>query len=60
MQIDASNWKRLIRLEWTYFAKAFGKELFRKHVRKGLISGRSEEGPYSKTKYLKKFVVQII
>ena len=43
-------------LEWTYFAKAFGKELFRKLDRKGLISRKRLEGPYSKIKFSKTFV----
>ena len=59
-KFDASNSNGLIswkRLKWTYFAKAFGKELFRKRVRKGLISGKLLQRPYSKTKFSKKFVL---
>ena len=47
-------WNGLIsqkRLEWTYFAKAFGKELFRERVRKGLISGKRLKRTYSKTNF---------
>ena len=53
--IDASNSKGLISwtpLEWTYFAKTFGMELFRKRRRKGLFCKRLER-PYSKTNFRK-------
>ena len=39
------------RLEWTYFAEAFGKELFRECVRKGFILGKRLKGTYSKTNF---------
>ena len=51
LYVDASNTNGLIswkRLEWTYFAKAYGKEVFRKRVWKGLISRKRLGRPYSK------------
>ena len=42
---------RRLQFEKTYFVETFEKELFRKRVRKGLISGKRLKRTYSKTNF---------
>ena len=65
LQIRCFNSKRLIsqkRLEWIdIFRESVWKGIISQpRVWKKLISGKLVEGPYSKTKFTKKFVLQII